>query len=225
MIKTKCQSWIKIFSLRRRWISLWSTLHIWWKEGKKQIVFFPPRQTYLFNQPTTFPLVHTFACLTFTLRVDCTTKVFKLNNFIPHTNRKHVNEMPYYFQQIQDSVWWILVQFFGNNVLFSFFKLSKHEMKENIVDLNFNAAAAWKKINFNNQSKNQIFKFIMVELQRPFKEKEPKRLHAMHIVWVLPFMLKYPLSDLADCMWEINHGLSRVLIKHHIIICQCIIIS
>ena len=71
--------------LRRRWISLWSTLHIWWKVGKKQIVFFPPRQTYLFNQPTAFPLVHTFACLTFTLRVDCTTKVFKLNNFILHT--------------------------------------------------------------------------------------------------------------------------------------------
>ena len=99
-IKTKCQSWTKIFSLRRRWISLWSTLHIWWKVGKKQIAFFPPRQTYLFNQPTAFPLVHTFACLTFTLRVDCTTKVFKLNNFILHTNRKHVNEMPNYFQQL-----------------------------------------------------------------------------------------------------------------------------
>ena len=102
-MKTKCQSWIKIFFLRRRWISLWSTLHIWWKGGKKQIVFSPPRQTYLFNQPTTFPLVHTFACLTFTLRVDCTTKVFKLNNFILHTNRKYVNEMQNYFQQLSNS--------------------------------------------------------------------------------------------------------------------------
>ena len=53
--------------------------------------------------------------------------------------------------------------------LFSFLskKLSKHEMKENIVDLNYHAAVTWQKINFNNQSKNQIFKSIMIELQRP----------------------------------------------------------
>ena len=80
-IKTKCQSWTKIFSLRRRWISLWSTLHIWSNGSKERIFFF-----FFFYKcicsANSICIFVTHWLVWHSLWVDCKNKVFEMNYFI-----------------------------------------------------------------------------------------------------------------------------------------------